>query len=125
MRVPKEELSKIAREHALRRVKDGTIPFCKGGVAHITLAKLNEVRLKDGSHNFIANNPVYKKVADGTLNLFGGDQQRQAAKNSLANGTHHSCREYYCPHCKKTGKGNGFKSNHFDKCKVLAKLISS
>jgi hypothetical protein len=107
-RAPKE-ISELSRETQLKKVKNGTHHFLGGD--------LQKKHIKDGTHIFIKNNPVYKMIDEGTHHFLGGDLQRKQQKRLLQEGNHHSQKEYICPYCKKTGKGNGFKRFHFDRCK--------
>lgn len=42
-------------------------------------------------------------------------------RESILNGTHSTQISYTCPQCNKIGKGNRFKSLHFDNCKYKPK----
>ncbi len=45
-------------------------------------------RIKNGTHNFIKNNPVYSRVKNGSHNFLGGEQTRINNKKMFENGTH-------------------------------------
>ena len=60
-----------------------------------------------------------EKVANGTHHFLGGKLQRESSNARIANGTHNFVKEYTCPKCGKTGKGGGMLRYHFDRCKGI------
>ena len=44
--------------------------------------------VKNGTHNFITNNPVYKQIENGTHPFLGGDWTRKNNRRMFENGTH-------------------------------------
>ena len=140
-----EEISELARKHALQQLANGTHPFQKEGQQ----SKLAKRRIDEGTHNFVGDrNPVYRKVADGTHNFIGGElsrrvnrervaagthnflggeQQRKLAIQKINDGTHHfigpnapSQQVWTCPICNKSGKGKGtFTRWHGDNCQKI------
>jgi hypothetical protein len=46
-------------------------------------------RIKNGTHHFLLNNPVYTQIINKTHAFLGGEVQRESNKIRLENGTHH------------------------------------
>lgn len=82
MKLTPEELSCLATQSNLMRVKNGTHPWVGG--------ELSRKRVQDGTHNFLGpNNPVHKKIANKTHHWFDGTKSSETQLRLLAEGTHH------------------------------------
>lgn len=84
MKMSPTEISSLASEIALRRVRDGTNPFLNPEIAR----QNNLKRLADGTHPFLdgemSRRVQQKRIQDGTHNLLGGTLQRKL----IAEGRH-------------------------------------
>lgn len=105
--------------------------------------KTQKRRIENGTHNFIVDNPVYKQVAERTLNFFDKDFHKENNRKRIENGTHNLLHlsfdersniqkdrlkkgshnfltEWTCPHCGKQGRNQaGYVRWHGDNCKNL------
>lgn len=82
MKLSPAQLSQLATDSNLERVRNGTHPWVGG--------ELSRKRVRDGTHNFLgANNPVHKKVADGTHHWFDGTKSSEVQRKRIADGSHH------------------------------------
>lgn len=109
MRLPHEEISKLATLENLKRVANGTHPFLGGKISRETQRKRvangthhllnkekarerNLKRVEKGTHPFSTRadgtSITSDKVADGTHHFLGGEIQRENNKRRVANGTH-------------------------------------
>lgn len=123
MKKTPKEISEIARQSCLKRVRDGTNPFVG--------PKINNDRVKNGTHPLTSE--VNRKVAlrrskagtlpaqiqskDKTHHWFG---DKNPAHKQIKNGTHHSVIEHTCPYCNKTGRGHTMFRWHFKNCKMVS-----
>jgi hypothetical protein len=128
--------SEIAREQALKRSSEGTHNFqgennpvyklLENGNHPFVGGELQKKLLVEGRHNSQNPESIEKmklsqreRVTNKTNNLLGdGTFQREAQLKLIKEGMHHSQKEHTCTYCNKTGRGNRFKSVHFDKCKM-------
>lgn len=135
MQLPHNELSNLAKKHALKRVANGTNPFTDSefhrkhatkrindGTHHFLSNKfqsnIQRKRIENGTHHFLdkeaAKIRASKRVANGTHNLLGG----QITRDQITAGLHPSQYQWKCPHCNKIGKGKGvFTRFHGNNCK--------
>jgi hypothetical protein len=67
----------------------------------------------------VAKLAAKEKVANGTHHFLGGEIQKRNSIARISNGTHNFVKEYTCPTCGKTGKGGGMLRYHFDRCKGI------
>jgi hypothetical protein len=130
LQISPEEKSRIAKELALIRMKNGTHNFLN--------KNSNENRVKDGTHNFLGGEiggrtsrrrvsegtHIFlggelqkKQVMDGKNKLVGGELQKKWASILLEQNRHHSQKERVCQWCHKSCLGNAFFRYHGDNCK--------
>jgi hypothetical protein len=145
MKIPHEELSRLASLGQKKLVKNGNHNFQGRGPSQKLLAEgkhssqnleniekrrqiqnekvLNGVHpwLKENGGSELARTRNLKMVANGTHPLIkengGSEIARKRALDRLANGTHNMQQILTCPHCNKIGKGPVMKRYHFDNCK--------
>ena len=121
LKIPADELSRLAKLSADERVKNRTHHLLKEnrkkyGIDNSKHANdSSKRRIEAGTHNFIgAKNPSYERVKKGTHHLLGGEVQ----KKQIAEGKHASQVKWICEVCKKSGKGKGnFTMYHGKNCK--------
>lgn len=127
----KEEISETATKNNLKRVKEGTNPFCdsefnrKKALKMVAEnrhpwqgpdynIKLQNKRVAEGSHHFLGGKHHKERVLNGTHHLLGGFHQN----NQLKAGKHPSQIKFVCPNCNKEGFGKAMMYKwHFDNCK--------
>ena len=139
MKLNPEEISKLARQHNLKRIADGTHNLLKrADGTSVTSDRVSDgtnlflgpennkkmlengthssqAKIADGSHHFLINHPnsggkISKKLlAEGKHNLLG------------KNNPNKNMPKITCPHCGKTGGRNLMKRYHFDNCKFKNK----
>ena len=121
LKVPPEELSRIAKLSADERVKNKTHHLLKENREKVGFDNSkhandsSKLRIELGTHNFLgSNNPSYERVKKGTHHLLGGSVQ----KKQIAEGKHASQVQWTCEVCKKTGRGKGnYTMYHGINCK--------
>jgi group I intron endonuclease len=116
--------SKMAKALNARKLAEGRHHLA-GEAAFDLHSRIAKKRVANGTHNFqgsegAARTSEYQKklVAEGK-HVLRGPAARERHARMLADGTHPGKREYHCPHCQRSGKGNRFKGFHFQKCKSL------
>ncbi len=101
MKMSKDIVSELARQNALKMVKENRHPF-QGGDLHRKLAK-------EGRHN------AQIRSAEGK-NLFQNPEwKRENALKLVSEGRHSSQTKEECPHCKTLFSITGYK-RHMNKC---------
>lgn len=140
MKIPTEEISRLATLANLKRVADGTNPFLSKENAR----ERNRIRVENGTHHFLDSKKqrdnAMKRVVDGTHHFLGGELQRintrkmfnkgthpflgpENNQSRIAAGTHNFLNPspWKCDHCGKEGKGAGtYARYHGIKCKSIS-----
>jgi hypothetical protein len=101
-------------------------------------SELSILKINNGTHHFITNNPSKLLVESGKHHFIGGQIQRDRIENkthnfldpefqkkskdriikSIQNKTHPFTENWICPHCKKTGQNKpNYNRYHGDNCK--------
>jgi hypothetical protein len=132
MKYSPADISKFSSLLQKQRFQKGTHNFLSVTTEERRERQMRLVR--KGSHHFCGDtNPVYKQLATGTHNFFGGEIQRRHNRRRVADGSHHllggamqrktledgthsSCIKVSCPYCGKIGSKPALRSTHFDYC---------
>ena len=129
MKLPHDELSKLASAQNYEKVKKGIHPFSGGKVQQ----KTSQKRIANGTHNFLGHeNPVYKLLKEGTHNFLGDKHPNYTRiKNGthnflgstsnlekLAKGIHASQIKIGCIFCQTVVSAPMFTRWHGNKCKL-------
>ncbi len=129
-----EEISRLAREAGLKRVRNGTHNFTKRADGSSFTGDRTKLGLNPLSGS---NNPVYRLVAEGTHHFIGGKIQGEASRRRVSEGTHNligsnhnnqllregkhpSQMKKVCPHCKKEVNAPNYGRWHGNNCKYRA-----
>ncbi len=121
LKMPPEEVSRLAKLSADERVKNRTHHLLKEnrekfGITNEKHASdTSKRRVEAGTHNFLGdNNPSLNRVKNGTHHLIGGDIQRK----QILEGKHASQFQWHCEVCGKSGRGKGnYTKHHGQNCK--------
>ena len=109
MKLSHSEMSKLATQSNLEKVRKGTHQFLGGAI--------QRKRVQNKTHNFlggkIQGENSRKQVKEGTFHLLGPEQNLKRIKN----GTHNCLEIHTCPKCGKIGKGHVMFRHHFERCK--------
>jgi hypothetical protein len=91
MKIPSEELSKMASLSSRKRISDGTHPFKRKGFAK----EQNIKRVLNGSHPFMGEEGGIRsrqvqlaRIENGTHPFLGGEIQKKVNKKRVEEGTH-------------------------------------
>lgn len=122
MKISPERKSKLARQHNLKLVENGTHHLLGGASQRKHSRNIQLRKVRNGTHPWVGGTMQSKmarqRVIDGTHPLQGGDPQRKAAQKQLKLGSHPSQIVRICPHCNHTGNGGGMKRWHFNNCRA-------
>ena len=138
MKLPSDELSKLATLNNLKRSENGVHPWQNTTGAKFRKNNAN-IRVTNGTHNFQGErNPNKRRILEGTHNFLDKDNARIRALKQIENGvhnflnkeharerlmkrinngTHNFLQKATCPHCAKVGMQVNMKRYHFDNCK--------
>jgi hypothetical protein len=111
LEISTEETSRLGKLAQQKRVLDGTHNFIGGAIQHERVAngthhliggsiqsKSNKKQWDDGTHALIGMNDV--RIAQGTHNWLGSDHNQKR----IEAGTHNWIQTWTCEHCGKQGK---------------------
>lgn len=99
------------------RIKEGSHHLLKQNGGSERATKENLKRVKNKTHPFIKGGSFYIKRETENLNPFKGKNGSDMHKKLLEEGKHHSQILRKCPHCGKNGRSPGIFKHHFHNCK--------
>jgi hypothetical protein len=139
MQTTPEQISTLASKAAQKRIENGTWHFnsenakkwakertekgtsywrSKKHSQHLSNRNLRLVQ--QGTHPLLgSNNPVHKRVADGTHHFLGPDHN----KKMIESGKHASQSDKTCPHCGTIMDSINYAKHHGDNCIVVKEKV--